>query len=125
MSPVFRANGTREPATPEWQAHYASGFRDWRLTVTGLVSRPLSLSLPALMRMPRRVQITRHDCVEGWSAIGKWHGVPLKLLLDRAGISDRARYVLFRCADEIRGLAYYESIDLIEAFHPQTILAYG
>lgn len=125
MSPIFRANGSREPASPEWQAHRANGFRTWRLAVRGLVARPLNLSLPTLMAMPRRVQITKHDCVEGWSAIGKWHGVPLKLVLDRAGVSDRARYVLFRCADAIRGVPYYESIDMVEALHPQTILAYG
>ena len=70
MSPIFRANGTRRPASSEWAAHQANGFRDWRLSLTGLVARPLALSLDQLMAMPRRVQITRHDCVEGWSAIG-------------------------------------------------------
>ena len=69
--------------------------------------------------------ITRHDCVEGWSAIGKWTGVPLHLILDGAGLSDRARYIVFHCADLYGDRPYYESIDLVDAFHPQTILAWA
>jgi len=124
-SPIFRANGNRMPTSPAYQALMANGFADWRLTVGGLVGRPLSLSLAQLRSMPTRHQITRHDCVEGWSAIGKWSGVPLKLLLELAQLRDGARYLVFRCADESRGQAYYESIDLIDAFHPQTILAWA
>jgi DMSO/TMAO reductase YedYZ molybdopterin-dependent catalytic subunit len=75
--------------------------------------------------MPARTQITRHDCVEGWSAIGQWTGAPLKLLLDAAGLKQSARYIVFHCADRIGGAPYYESIDLIDAFHPQTILAWA
>ena len=75
--------------------------------------------------MPARTQITRHDCVEGWSAIGKWTGVPLGQLLDRVRLRPEARYIVFHCADDFRGTTYYESIDLVDAFHPQTILAYG
>jgi DMSO/TMAO reductase YedYZ molybdopterin-dependent catalytic subunit len=79
-----------------------------------------------LMAGPRRTQITRHDCVEGWSAIGKWTGVPLKLVLDAAGLKTHARYIVFHCADKMGfGTDYYESIDLIDAFHPQTILAWA
>ncbi len=79
--------------------------------------------------MPSRTQITRHDCVEGWSAIGKWKGVPLAPLLDRVGVKSEARYVVFHCFDTMeQGLAgpvkYYESLDFIDARHPQTILAY-
>jgi DMSO/TMAO reductase YedYZ molybdopterin-dependent catalytic subunit len=125
MSPVFRTNGTNMPGSPAYAAHLASGFRDWRLVVDGLVARPLMLSLDQIRRMPVRTQITRHDCVEGWSAIGKWSGVPLKLLLDQAGISGAARYLVFHCADDFGGTNYYESIDLIDAWHPQTILAWG
>ena len=77
------------------------------------------------MRMPRRTQITRHDCVEGWSAIGQWTGAPLKLLLNAAGLRSSARFIVFHCADLYGGHPYYESIDLIDAFHPQTILAWG
>lgn len=125
MSPIFRSNGTRNPGTPAYQAHVASGFRDWRLRVDGRVARPLSLSLDQIRHLPVRSQITRHDCVEGWSAIGKWHGVPLKLLLDAAALSPDARYIVFHCADRFGALPYYESIDLIDAFHPQTIMAWA
>ncbi len=125
MSPIFRSNGTAMPDTPSYQAHVASRFANWRLVVDGLVARPLSLSLAQIRSMPARTQITRHDCVEGWSAIGQWTGVPLKLLLDAAGIGPAARYVVFHCADQYDGAPYYESIDLIDAFHPQTIMAWG
>jgi len=125
MSPVFRTNGTSNPGTPEYQAHVDSRFANWRLQVGGLVQRPLALSLAQLRSMPTRTQITRHDCVEGWSAIGKWHGPPLKLVLDQAGLRPNARYIVFHCADLIGGASYYESIDLVDAFHPQTILAWG
>ena len=125
ISPVFRTNGNTMPSSPDYQAHLKSGFADWRLVVDGLVNRPLALPLDQIKRMPTRTQITRHDCVEGWSAIGKWTGVPLKLLLDAAGLKEAARYVVFHCADDSGGVPYYESIDLIDAYHPQTILAWG
>jgi DMSO/TMAO reductase YedYZ molybdopterin-dependent catalytic subunit len=125
MSPVFRTNGTNNPGTPDYQAHVDTHFAGWRLQVDGLVARPLALSLAQLRSMPTRTQITRHDCVEGWSAIGKWHGVPLKLVLDAAGLRPQARYIVFHCADRIGGAPYYESLDLVDAFHPQTILAWG
>lgn len=126
MSPIFRVNGSRSGSGPEYERHVAEGFANWRLQVGGMVARPLSLSLSQLMAMPRRSQITRHDCVEGWSAIGKWIGVPLQSVLQVAGLDPRTRYILFRCADRMSGgVPYYESIDLIEAFHPQTILAYA
>jgi DMSO/TMAO reductase YedYZ molybdopterin-dependent catalytic subunit len=125
MSPVFRANGNSNPATAEYAAHAARNFADWRLTVDGMVSHPLALSLDQIRKAPHRTQITRHDCVEGWSAIGQWTGIPLGLLLRRAGLSTNARYVVFHCADFSGGRPYYESIDLVDAFHPQTILAWG
>jgi DMSO/TMAO reductase YedYZ molybdopterin-dependent catalytic subunit len=127
MSPMFRANGTRRPVGLAYDAHVASNFADWRLKVDGLVNRPLSLSLAQIKTMPMRTQITRHDCVEGWSAIGKWHGVPLKLLLENAGMKSSARFIVFHCADIYgsSGLRFYESIDLVDAFHPQTIIAWG
>ena len=89
----------------------------------GLVLRPLDLSLEALRTMPRRTQVTRHDCVEGWSAIGQWSGAPLGPVLKAAGLLPAARYIVFHCADRFGDAPYYESIDLIDAFHPQTILA--
>jgi DMSO/TMAO reductase YedYZ molybdopterin-dependent catalytic subunit len=125
ISPVFRSNGTSMPAGPEYRRLAAGAFADWRLTVDGLVRRPLSLSIDQIRRMPRRTQITRHDCVEGWSAIGKWTGVPLHLILDAAGLGDQAHYIVFHCADLYGDRPYYESIDLIDAFHPQTILAWA
>jgi DMSO/TMAO reductase YedYZ molybdopterin-dependent catalytic subunit len=125
LSPVFRANGTRQPASPDYAAHFANRFADWRLRVDGLVTRPQAFSLAQIGTMPQRTQITRHDCVEGWSAIGQWTGVPLKLLLDQAGVSDRARYIVFHCADDYGPARYYESIDLVDAFHPQTIMAWA
>ncbi|NJC35001.1 DMSO/TMAO reductase YedYZ molybdopterin-dependent catalytic subunit [Sphingomonas jejuensis] len=124
-SPVFRSNGTAMPSTPLYQNLLAGGFADWRLAIDGLVARPLSLSLGELTAMPAREQITRHDCVEGWSAIGKWRGVPLAGLLDAAGVRPSARYLVFHCADLFGSAPYYESIDMVDARHPQTILAYA
>jgi DMSO/TMAO reductase YedYZ molybdopterin-dependent catalytic subunit len=125
MSPIFRMNGNRTAGTPEYQAHVANNFADWRLVVDGLVANPLSLSLAQMQALPRRTQITRHDCVEGWSAIGQWTGLPLGMLLKQAGLRSAARYIVFHCADLSAGIPYYESIDLIDAFHPQTILAWA
>jgi DMSO/TMAO reductase YedYZ molybdopterin-dependent catalytic subunit len=125
MSPLFRSNGTAFPESAAYRAHAADGFQRWRLTIDGAFRRPLSLSLAQLRAMPVRTQITRHDCVEGWSAIGKWHGVPLAGLLDLAGLGERARFLVFHCADALGGRPYYESIDLVDALHPQTILAWA
>jgi DMSO/TMAO reductase YedYZ molybdopterin-dependent catalytic subunit len=125
LSPVFRSNGTAMPDTPEYQRFAAGAFADWRLTVDGLVQRPLSLSLAQVQQLPRRTQITRHDCVEGWSAIGKWTGAVLGPLLQAAGLRDDARFIVFHCMDRYGDRPYYESVDLIDAFHPQTLLAYG
>jgi DMSO/TMAO reductase YedYZ molybdopterin-dependent catalytic subunit len=126
MSPKFKVNGSVSGGTPEYAAHVADKFATWQLRIDGLVRNPLSLSLAQLMAMPSREQITRHDCVEGWSAIGKWRGTPLGMLLKRAGLSTKARYVVFHCADQWGpGVPYYESVDLIDAFHPQTILAWS
>ena len=125
MSPVFRSNGTRMPGGEDYARHLAENFANWRLAVDGLVARPLSIPIEALRRLPHQTQITRHDCVEGWSAIGKWHGLRLSRLLDAAGLSTRANYIVFHCADRFGDKPFYESIDLIDAFHPQTMLAWG
>jgi DMSO/TMAO reductase YedYZ molybdopterin-dependent catalytic subunit len=125
MSPIFRTNGNTLPDSDAYQTHVSENFAHWRLAVTGLVRNPLALSLAQIRAMPARTQITRHDCVEGWSAIGKWTGLPLKLALDHAGVLPAARYVVFHCADDFSGTPYYESIDLIDGYHPQTILAWG
>ncbi|WP_156843046.1 molybdopterin-binding protein [Novosphingobium aquimarinum] len=123
MSPVFRSNGNVMPESASYQAHLADGFANWALQVDGLVGNPLRITLAQLQALPARSQITRHDCVEGWSAIGKWSGPQLSTILRQAGLSSRARYIVFHCADSFASRPYYESIDLIEAFHPQTILA--
>jgi DMSO/TMAO reductase YedYZ molybdopterin-dependent catalytic subunit len=130
ISPTFRPNGTSQPGSEEYAAMVENGFSTWKLKVNGLVNQPMDLSLADLKKLPSRTQITRHDCVEGWSAIGKWTGVPLGLLLRSVGVKPGARYVVFYCADELEQTLdgsgrYYESIDLIDAFHPQTILAYS
>ncbi len=124
MSPVFRTNGNVTADTDAYRAHVADNFARWTLTVDGLVKTPLALPLAALMAMPQRSQITRHDCVEGWSAIGKWQGPQLGGILAMAGLLPAARYAVFHCADNFGTTPYYESIDLIEAFHPQSILAW-
>ncbi|MBC7985987.1 MAG: molybdopterin-dependent oxidoreductase [Sphingomonadaceae bacterium] len=124
MSPVFRMNGNRTADTPEYRRMLANGFADFRLVVDGLVRRPLAIPLDRLRELPSRSQITRHDCVEGWSAIGQWRGTSLALLLDAAGVLDQARYIVFHCADSFGSTPYYESVDMVDARHPQTILAW-
>src|SRR6185436_16053755 len=127
LSPAFKANGSTDPGDPAYKAHAANGFADWKLGIRGLVEQPLELSLAELRAMPARTQITRHDCVEGWSAIGKWTGVRMSAVLDAAVIGPGARYVVLRCADvmdDTTGERYYESLDLVDAYHEQTILAY-
>jgi len=125
LSPVFRSNGNRMPQGDDYRRLAEGRFADWRLRIDGLVQRPLALSLERIMGLPRRTQITRHDCVEGWSAIGQWTGVPLSILLEAAGLREQARFLVFHCMDRFGAWPYYESIDLVDAFHPQTILAYG
>ena len=92
--------------------------RDYRLEVRGLVSSPHIWTLSELYQLQQVSQITRHICVEGWSAIGKWGGIPLRQFLAMTGADMRAEYVSFRCADD-----YYTSIDMATALHPQTLLA--
>jgi DMSO/TMAO reductase YedYZ molybdopterin-dependent catalytic subunit len=125
-----RPNGSTDPDSASYRQLAETVFRDYRLTVTGLVDAPVTLSLADLTGLPSRTQITRHDCVEGWSCIAKWQGVPLGTVLKLAKPKVTARYAVFHCFDAIeRSLSgevfYYESIDLIDAFHPQTILAYA
>ncbi len=125
LSPIFRSNGTKLPSGDAYAAHAAASFASWRIAVTGLVARPLSLAMADIRAMPQRTQITRHDCVEGWSAIGQWTGVPLGRILAAAGVEDSARYIVFRCADRIGDALYYESCDMVDALHPQTIMAWA
>ncbi len=125
ISAVFPTNGTTHPIGDTYGTLAANGFRDWALRVDGLVAHPLTLSLGQLRVLPARSQITMHSCDEGWNAIGQWKGVPLGQLLSLAAPTSRASYVVFHCMDKREdGARYYESIDLFDAFHPQTILAY-
>jgi DMSO/TMAO reductase YedYZ molybdopterin-dependent catalytic subunit len=129
ISAEFPVNGTERPGGAAYFRHVMSNFASFRLTVDGLVTKPLSLTLDDVKAMPSRTQITMHNCDEGWSAIGKWTGVPVSVLLQAAELKPEARYVVFHCMDQLRtsrdvGL-YYESLDLFDALHPQTILAYG
>jgi len=118
LSPDFRSNGTSNPANPLYQALAANRFADYRLQVGGLVAQPRTYSLDDLKALPSRTQITRHDCVEGWSAIGKWGGVSFGSFLRQVGADLSAKYVGFKCADD-----YFTSIDMPTALHPQTVLA--
>ena len=134
ISPHFKANGTLNPGGVDYDRHAAEGFVNWRLRIDGLVAHPLTLSVADIRRLPSRTQITRHDCVEGWSAIGGWTGVPLALLLRAAAVRPAAKYAVFYCADNLDGEPakggeqspgqYYESIGLADAMHPQTLIAY-
>jgi DMSO/TMAO reductase YedYZ molybdopterin-dependent catalytic subunit len=126
-----RPNGSTDPRNiPEYAALEAGQFANYKLNVTGLVETPKSFTLAELRNMPARTQITRHDCVEGWSTIAKWTGTPLGAVLDQAKVKPTARFIVYHCYDQMGGglsapEPYYESSDLIDAYHPQTILAYG
>lgn len=124
ISPVFRSNGFSQ-LSAEFEALQKNHFADYRLQIGGLVEKPLSLSMKEIKSLSARTQITRHDCVEGWSVIGKWKGVPLSVLLDQVRPLPSARFVVFYSGDQDKqGNRYYESIDLQDAVHPQTLLAY-
>ncbi len=129
ISAYFRANGNIQVNDPAYRVLADAGFADYRLTIGGLVERPLSLSLADLRAMPARTQITRHDCVEGWSCIGKWKGPQLGPILAEAGLLPEARFVMFYCYDDFGNtlsgpVRFYESLGIVDALHPQTILAY-
>jgi DMSO/TMAO reductase YedYZ molybdopterin-dependent catalytic subunit len=123
----FPATGTTNPGDPNkpnsnelYRNLERANFADWRLSIDGLVARPGSYSLADLKRFPSRTQITRHICEEGWAAIGEWTGVPLSRVLDAAGILPNARFVSFYSFDD-----WVDAIDMLDALHPQTLLAYG
>ncbi|HSB44365.1 MAG TPA: molybdopterin-dependent oxidoreductase [Nitrospira sp.] len=125
LSAVFPANGNTDPGTQDYAEMAKDDFADWDVQIVGLVQTPMSFSLAALKDMPARTQITRHDCVEGWSAIGKWTGIPLGDLMHKVQPLPNARYAVFHCADiDDEGTPYYESMAIQDCYHPQTILAY-
>jgi DMSO/TMAO reductase YedYZ molybdopterin-dependent catalytic subunit len=123
----FPAIGTTNPGasgTPERAREYgrmrSGAFAEWALSVEGLVATPRTFSLAELKRLPSRTQVTRHTCEEGWSAIAQWTGVPMSAVLESVGVQPAARFVVSYSYD-----AAANSIDMLDAFHPQTILAYG
>jgi DMSO/TMAO reductase YedYZ molybdopterin-dependent catalytic subunit len=121
---VFRVNGLETPSDTRYAGAARENFRAYRLPIEGLVDKPHVFTLAELRAMPLQTQITRHDCVEGWSAIGKWRGVPLATVIAMAQPKSNARYVIFSCFDKDEaGTEYYESLDLHQAAHPQTLLA--
>jgi hypothetical protein len=113
-----------DPAKPKSSEVYrklkASGFADWRISVEGSVERPGMYSLAELKRFPASTQITRLTCEEGWTGIAEWTGVPLGRVLDAAGLRTTACCVCFYSYDD-----WVDSIDMLDALHPQTLLAYG
>jgi len=119
ISPVFPVNGP-PPERGSYPRLLARGFVDWRLTVDGLVANPMELALEDIRSIPPRTQITQNTCEEGWTVIAEWTGVPLSTILNLAGVSTRARYVVFFPFDEA-----WQSLDMPDAWHPQTLLAYG
>jgi DMSO/TMAO reductase YedYZ molybdopterin-dependent catalytic subunit len=109
------------PLNDAYKRLQAGGFADWRLTVDGMVDRPASFSLDQLKSYPRRSQITHLACEEGWSYIAEWIGVPLSYVLDAVGVKPQARYVAYFSIEP----DWWDSIDMADALHPQTFLAYG
>jgi DMSO/TMAO reductase YedYZ molybdopterin-dependent catalytic subunit len=109
------------PLGKEFQGLQERGFADWRLLVDGMVARPTSFSLAELKSFPRRSHITMIQCEEGWSYIGEWIGVPLSHVLELVGAQPQVRYVVYRSIQP----DWWESIDLADALHPQTLLTYG
>jgi DMSO/TMAO reductase YedYZ molybdopterin-dependent catalytic subunit len=105
----------------EFRRLEAAGFVDWRLSIEGMVDRPGALSLAELKSFPVRSQITQLACEEGWSYVAEWTGVLLRDVLERAGIQARARYVAYFSIDP----DWWDSIDMGDALHPQTLLTYG
>jgi len=127
ISRSFPVTGTAMPPGEDYQRLLANEFRDWSLRVDGLVDRPIALTLAQLQSLPARTQVTLHQCDEGWSAVAQWTGVQLSRVLELSGLKKNARYCVFHCLDiaPLDGNYYYESLDLLDAMHPQTILAYG
>jgi DMSO/TMAO reductase YedYZ molybdopterin-dependent catalytic subunit len=109
------------PLNEAYKRLQAGGFADWRLTVDGMVDRPASFSLDQLKSYPSRSQITHLACEEGWSYIAEWIGVPLSHVLDAVGVQPQAKYVAYFSIDP----DWWDSVDMADAFHPQTFLAYG
>ncbi len=109
------------PMSQEFKRLQEGAFADWRLVVDGMAARPASFSLDELKSFPRRSQITLLACEEGWSYIAEWIGVPLSHVLNAVGTLNQARYVVYRSIEP----DWWESIDMADALHPQTLLTHG
>ena len=120
ISANFPAINETNPGSDRYQRQLAGGFAEWRLPIEGLVSKPTELSLATLKSFPSRTQVTQHNCEQGWSAIAEWTGVPLGRVLLEVGMLPQARYVVFHTVD-----GWWDSLDMFDALHPQTLLAYG
>ncbi|GAA3223744.1 hypothetical protein GCM10017691_11050 [Pseudonocardia petroleophila] len=129
ISAYHRINGY-PPTGPEYERAAADGFADYRLVVGGLVERPVSLSLDELREMEQAGQVVKHHCIQGWTAVAEWSGVPLRAVVERVGVAPEAKFVVFHAMDD-KGLTegegrygfFYESLPLHLAAHAQTILA--
>jgi sulfoxide reductase catalytic subunit YedY len=125
ISPEHRVNGY-PPVSPEYRALAQLNFRDWRLDIGGLVKHPLSLSLEDLRRLPKQEQITKHNCIQGWSGVAEWGGVPMRVIMDLCQPLPEARYAAFHAfmQAEYAPDCYFEVLTLNDLLDPQTILAY-
>ncbi len=124
ISPFFWPNGKR-PTSDEWKNLAARGFGDYRLKVFGLVERPVELSLKEIEALGRQTQITLQHCIQGWSGIAEWGGLPFQALVDHVRVSPKARVAIFYSFGEgIEGGEYYDSHTMENLLHPQTLLAY-
>ena len=134
ITSYFWVNG-RPPVSDEFKRLQENYFADWKLEVFGLVTNPLHLSLEDLRKLPKQTQITLHNCIQGWSGIGEWGGVPLRYILELCGALPEARYLVFTSYQyemqsyphggrETQETLFYEVIDMELARHPQSILAY-
>ena len=139
ISKYFKPNGSIDPKDPGYKKLVAAKFEGFSMEVGGLVGKPRSFTLADLKALPPRTQVTRHDCVEGWSAIGQWTGVPLHEILKAVEAKPEARYVVFHCFDRYdtdyttddtgqqpdpSTPTFYGSIGMADALHPQTLIAY-
>jgi methionine sulfoxide reductase catalytic subunit len=123
ISPFFRVNGY-PPETKEFKDLLKNSFIDWKLEIYGLVENPLELSLADLHMIKKQSQVTEHYCIQGWTAIGEWAGVPMKYIIEKCKPLEAVRYVVFRSYQYTDGDEFYEVLDLEIVKHPQTILAY-
>lgn len=124
ISPFFRVNGY-PPTSEEYNKLKANNFKDWKLKVHGMVENPMELSLDEIKNLHKQEQITKHHCIQGWSGIAEWGGLPMKDLVELCKPKKDVKYVMFHCYDiDDQGQAYYSGLRLSDMFDNQTILAY-